>query len=119
MDYVICDTVIWYYLGNDVINFPNNSNCHLIGTSVSIREFGVTPNLRLERIHLVKNAVNAFLKYPNCLIKTNPFDYLVKHFFNDFELVNDAENKLLSGFRSLITMDTSFVSKSTYSEVKK
>lgn len=117
MENVICDTMIWYYLGNDLIQIPKNK-ANLIGTSVSIREFGTTPNLRAERINLLQNAVRAFITYPQSLIKINPIEYLVKYFFSDFNVVDNVENKLIESFKLLVSTNLSEISDMTYEETK-
>ncbi len=118
MENIICDTMIWYYLGNKIFEFPKRK-VNLIGTSVSIRELGTTPNLNKKKIHLVQNAAKAFLLFPKHVIKTNPLDYIIKHFFNDFNIHHDVEENLIKGFERLAIMDLQSISNSTFEEIKR
>lgn len=116
MEYVICDTMIWYYLGSGKIKRPPKSKVKLIATSVSIREFGVTPNIRVNRIEYLTKAVDSITKYSDYFILTNPFDYLVSHFDGGFTTDDDAEKKLLEKFESLQIMNTSKIPLEVWEE---
>jgi hypothetical protein len=118
MNPIICDTNIWYDISNNRIDFNKLQSLQLIGTSVNIIEFSTSPNL-INNIELVINAIRAFTNYHHQIIITNPFEYLIALFNEDYIPSTKAEETLLQGFNILLNMDVAKIPNENIIEAKK
>ncbi len=75
MKEIICDTNIWYGLGDGSIIKPDNTK--LIATWNNIVEIGFShPNIKEKiDIELVQKAANAIIEYVDKIIENDPFAY--------------------------------------------
>ncbi|NQT77644.1 MAG: hypothetical protein HQ565_08015 [Bacteroidetes bacterium] len=83
MEKLVCDTMIWYYLGNGKINHKDLKGYQLIGTGLNISEFVTTMNL-IDNFHAVKSAIKAFLDYDPEIIKMNFGDHMFSRLIDEF-----------------------------------
>lgn len=72
---VICDTNIWYGIGNGTLKKSDYSNDKLLLTLISIIEVGTTYNL-LDMMDDARKAIQAMIKLNDGIIEEQPFVYL-------------------------------------------
>lgn len=73
---VICDTMIWYQIGEGKIDMTKLEDVDLIATGINIQEISSTENL-LSEIDLVKKALKAMELHHSQIIEYEPWDYLL------------------------------------------
>ena len=73
---VICDTMIWYEIGEGKINIDKLKGVDLIATGNNIQEISSTENL-LSEVDLVKKALKALESHNSEIIEYEPWDYLL------------------------------------------
>jgi len=77
---LICDTMIWYYIGNGSIDPKSLDDYNLISTGVNIQELSTTENLK-DDFKSVKKAIAALNQY-STVIPEDPFDYMISENVN-------------------------------------
>lgn len=83
MEYLVCDTNIWYGIADGTINPETLKDYYLIGTAVSIYEMASTPMI-LSNFELVKGGIKALLDYHHRILKGNFYDHLICQFDNKY-----------------------------------
>ena len=73
---IICDTNIWYDIGNGVIPYSEISDLYLVATDLSITELMTTQKL-LSDHKIVIRAIDAMLNLSAEIYKLNPIDYIL------------------------------------------
>jgi hypothetical protein len=111
MKEIICDTNIWYGLGDGSIIKPNNSR--LIATWNNMVEIGFSHQNIKEKINveLVQKAAKAILVYADEIIENDPFAYSA----NKFEPTLDIKTKSLKHILQEIVKD-GLPSENTFQE---
>ncbi len=89
MENIICDTCIWYNLSDKKHNL--DKTIHLIGTSVNLSEFAYSKRI-ISDVETLKKAFIAFKRYSYSIITTNPFDYVISIYDNNYK-PNDLKTK--------------------------
>jgi len=76
---IVCDTNIWYGLGNGNIDTSIAKNHELIVTKLVLEEIATSENL-ISDILMVKRTFKAIEKFATGIIKENPFDYILESY---------------------------------------
>lgn len=86
MKELICDTNIWYGLGNGTISKPDNVK--LIATWINVIEIGFShPEIKQKvNENECKQAANAILNFSDDIIEMNPFFYATKRIVPDLDM---------------------------------
>lgn len=76
---IVCDTNIWYGIGNGSIEPESFYGQRLVCTNVTLRELASTPNLYKHQDD-VRKAVRAIRNYASVLILEDAFGYATNKF---------------------------------------
>ncbi len=98
---IICDTNIWYNFANGKIKKESLENPYLIATYINLVELAQTPNMT-KNLVLYINTLKAIKENHSAVIKSNPYEHIVKLFFPDFIPDYSLANKITSGIEVYI-----------------
>jgi len=75
MKRVICDTCIWYYLGDKTLHFDPDQEFELCCTYLNMWEL-ITSNNLITNFKKIQNACKAIIEHCNTFILSSPFNHL-------------------------------------------
>jgi len=104
MKKIICDTNIWYRFGAGNLNKKQLENHYLLATYVNLIELAQTPNMTKDPI-LYRKTLKAIKENYDAVIKSNPYEHIIKLFFPDFNPDYSTANKLTSGIEAYISIE--------------
>lgn len=115
---IICDTMIWYYLGNGLLDYKEFSNDNLIATRVNIYELANTPNLYKD-FNYYRNALLGLRKYHSSIIEHAPIQYIGNCGLQKFEFNFEPLEAILRMFDKIIGLPNDFqLEEEHYNEFK-
>jgi hypothetical protein len=92
---IICDTNIWYDLGNNCLSFPDNTKYHLIATYINLFELTNSPNI-IADFEKVRKALKAIKLYASGLIYEPPLKHLKNLLYpNKLEYSDESKPQIL------------------------
>lgn len=108
---IVCDTNIWYNLGNKIID-PNtlNSNDRLIASQVNVIELSHTKNL-INLPDYTRNAIQALFEYSSDIVLHSPFIHLKKIQDSGFTKDNSSDLDNLNFLRGIANGESILSSK--------
>ena len=94
---IICDTNIWYKLGNNEISIQDFGDNDLIATRLSIDELGTSENLLdIENALKTKKASKAIFQYAKHIQTLGPLEFILHKSGNELRYINDEYHRSVS-----------------------
>ena len=118
MKEIICDTNIWYNFANGSINKKQLDNPFLLATYINLVELAQTPNITNNPV-LYQKTLIAIKNNHDAIIKSNPYEHIIRLFFPEFKPDYTLADKLTSGIEAYISIEPSTIPKSAFEKVDK
>lgn len=110
---IICDNMIWYYIGNNLIDISEFNDDNLIATRVNIFELENSFNI-VQNFDYYRNALGALLNHSSSIIKLKPIEYLYNCGNQTAEFDSTEVNKKINAFMKIANLPANYIMPEIY-----